>query len=101
MKTLTLAFFLSALSVFAQCPSAPAFPSAIATDANLILAKNNISTVLLAAMASTDSVAVVINPTGWVANMPASVDKEIVFVIILRQASSGLPSRMVSGRMCI
>jgi hypothetical protein len=83
MKTLlqsALAVVALSAAAFGQCPTGPAFPAAIATDANLLLAKNNISTTLSSSMLAGDSVAVVVSSSGWAANMPASVDSEIMFV---------------------
>jgi hypothetical protein len=74
------ALILLASALHAQCPNAPAFPSAIATDANLTLAANNVATTLSVAMSSTALSATVTNPSGWQPNMLASVDNEIMFV---------------------
>ena len=71
---------LSVAAAFAQCPTAPAFPASIATDTNLVVAGNGVTTTLLAPMQPSDSVAAVKSGTGWLAHMMASADSEIMFV---------------------
>jgi hypothetical protein len=69
MKTL-LSLLLIAAGAFAQTAS---YPNALATDATLFKAANNVSTTLLAAQASTDTVAIVASSTGIVPNMLMTV----------------------------
>lgn len=80
-KLATVFLILAAASAaWAQCPSAPAFPAAVASDATLTLAENNVATTLALAMSSTALTATVANAAGWQPNMLASVDKEVLFV---------------------
>lgn len=71
------------LIVLAACVSAFAqsYPSAIVTDAQLGVAKNNLQIKLLSPVGISDTTIVTSsNPTGFAANMMATVDKEIMFV---------------------
>lgn len=56
------------------------FPGSLDDDSTLYIAKDNISTKSLAAQSIGDTVLVVANPAGWVANMIANIDLEQEFV---------------------
>jgi hypothetical protein len=56
------------------------FPGNLDSDATLYIAKDNIETKLNAAMGISDTVAAVADPTGWVANMIATVELEQMLV---------------------
>jgi hypothetical protein len=56
------------------------FPGSLDNDSTLYVAKDNIATKLISAMAIGDTVAVVASPTGWAANMIASVESEQMLV---------------------
>lgn len=69
-RDLTIALWLMPAIAFAQTAS---FPGSIVTDQQLMVAVNGISTTLLAAQGSSDTVAVVKSSTGIVPNMLISV----------------------------
>ncbi len=73
MKRLAL-LCLSALTLSAQqvCNTA-VFPGGVATDSNLLVAADNVQTVLIAPQAVTDTVLVVQSSAGWLPNMVATV----------------------------
>lgn len=70
-------FLFTLSSVFAQSAS---FPSAVVTDSQLMVGKNQVQSTLLAAAAATDTVMAVTNSTGFVANSLASIDSEIIAI---------------------
>lgn len=63
-----------------QCNYTASYPSSVATDANLFVARDGIQTSLSAAMAAGDAIAVVKNSTGWAINMIATVESEKMLV---------------------
>ncbi len=56
------------------------YPGSIATDANLLVAADNIQTKLTSGMLVGDTVAIVATTTGWAANMVATVESEQMLV---------------------
>jgi hypothetical protein len=84
MKKLVVLLVSAAALAWAQCPTGTSYPSAVDTGATLTVAANNLSTTLLSDMLATDTVAVVVDPSGWTANMMATIDAgantEMVYV---------------------
>lgn len=64
-------------------PITPAFPGAIATDATLAIAANQIQTTLSQAMGTSDTVISLTSTAGIVVDMLLSIDDEIVLVTAL------------------
>src|ERR1035438_8810294 len=83
LKRISL-FVLSAVGVFAQCPTGTTFPTSLDTDASLSIAVNNLGTNLTATLSPSDTTMIVSTTVGWLPYMLATVDvganMEIVFV---------------------
>jgi hypothetical protein len=77
MKKLLLILIFIPLLLYSQTAI---YPGAVVTDQQLKIAVNNVQTTLNAAMMSGDTGIVVVNATGFVANMLVSIDNEIVSI---------------------
>jgi hypothetical protein len=76
----TLLLFLCAAAVNQAGAQTAAYPAAVATDAQLTVARNRVQTTLALGMAATDTIVTLTSATGVVVNMPLSIDSEIVLV---------------------
>jgi len=76
MKRLSLILLCAA----ALCAQTAKFPTSVAADADLKIAKNRITTTLTATIAASDLGITVGNSTGMVANMLLSIDSEIISI---------------------
>lgn len=91
-------FVILALSVHAQTAQ---FPATIATDANLLVAKDSIQTVLTSAMTNVATSATVQSTTGWVANMVASVESEQMLVTAVPDSTHLTVTRPFGGTSAV